>query len=102
MLASYADSVIFVVKADSTSVTLAQRNLSNIVASNEPLTGVVLNMFDPAAASRYYYGRGGYRYGYGRYGYGRYGYSGYQYSNYSSTSSGDYSSHEPESTGSSS
>jgi len=102
VLASYADSVIFVVKADSTSVTLAQRNLSNIVASNEPLTGVVLNMFDPAAASRYYYGRGGYRYGYGRYGYGRYGYSGYQYSNYSSTSSGDYSSHEAESPGSSS
>ena len=80
ILASYADSVIFVVKADSTPATVAQRNLANIIASNEPLAGVVLNMFDPNASSGYYgrdrYG-GAYNYGYSGYGYGGDGYSDY-------------------------
>lgn len=59
VLASYADSVIYVVKADATSATLARKGIASIVASNEPLTGVVLNMFDPkkvlgASGSKYY------------------------------------------------
>jgi len=37
ILASYADSVIYVVKADATSATQAQKGISSIVASNEPL-----------------------------------------------------------------
>jgi capsular exopolysaccharide synthesis family protein len=56
ILASYADSVIYVVKADSTSATAAQRGIARIVASNEPLTGVVLNQFDAKKASKFYYG----------------------------------------------
>ena len=93
ILASYADSVIFVVKANATPAPVAQRNLANIYASNEPLTGVVLNMFDPEAAAGYYgryrYG-GGYKYGYGGYrGYGGYGYSNYNYGGYK-----DYTSEE--------
>jgi Mrp family chromosome partitioning ATPase len=54
ILASYADSVIYVIKADSTSATQARKCVARILASNEPLTGVVLNQFDPKKASRYY------------------------------------------------
>ena len=58
ILASNADSVIYVVKADSTSATQAQKGIAGIVASNEPFTGVVLNMFDPKKAHGYF----GYKY----------------------------------------
>ncbi len=58
MLASNADSVIYVVKADSTSATQAQKGIASVVASNEPLTGVVLNMFDAKKARGY----SGYKY----------------------------------------
>jgi len=54
MLASYADALIFVVKADSTAATLAQKSVRQLLAANEPLTGIVLNHFDPSKASRYY------------------------------------------------
>ena len=53
ILASNADSVIYVVKADATSATQAQKGIASVVASNEPLTGVVLNMFDPKKAHGY-------------------------------------------------
>lgn len=62
ILASYADSVIYVVKADSTSATAAQRGIASMVASNEPLTGVVLNQFDAKKASKFYYGNKYYQY----------------------------------------
>ena len=57
ILASYADSVLYVVKADSTPVTQIQKGLASIVANNEPLTGVILNQFD-AKKARSYYGSG--------------------------------------------
>lgn len=63
ILASYADSVIYVVKADSTSATLVKKGIASIVASNEPLTGVVLNQFDTSKANKYYYGSKSYKYG---------------------------------------
>lgn len=66
VLASYADSVIYVVRADSTSVTQVKKGVQSIIASNEPLTGVVLNAFDAEKASRYYYGNGYYQ-NYGEY-----------------------------------
>ncbi|MFV8819135.1 GumC family protein [Haliea sp. E17] len=62
VLASYADSVVYVVKADSTPATAAQKAIASIVASNEPLTGVVLNQFDMRKASRYSYGGKYYQY----------------------------------------
>lgn len=62
VLASYADAVIYVVKADSTSATMARKGIERIVASNEPLTGVVLNQVDARRMSRYY-GGGDYYYG---------------------------------------
>lgn len=54
ILASYADSVIYVVKADSTSATQAKKGIQRIVASNEPLTGVILNQVDVKSSGRYY------------------------------------------------
>ena len=54
ILASNADSVIYVVKADATSASQAQKGIASVVASNEPLTGVVLNMFDPKKAHGYF------------------------------------------------
>lgn len=62
VLASYADSVIYVVKADSTSATQVKKSMASILASNEPLTGVVLNQFDITKASKYY-GSKYYKYG---------------------------------------
>ena len=54
VLAANADSVIYVVKADATSATAVQKGIASVVGSNEPLTGVVLNMFDPRKAHGYY------------------------------------------------
>lgn len=54
IISSYADSVVYVVKADATSATAANKGISAIIGSNEPLTGVILNYFDGAKASRYY------------------------------------------------
>ena len=62
VLSSYADSVIFVVKADSTPATQAKKCIASILGSNEPLTGIVLNQFDVRKASRYY-GSDYYQYG---------------------------------------
>ena len=62
VLASYADSVIFVVKADATAATQAKKCIASILASNEPLTGVVLNRFDERKAPGYY-GDDYYQYG---------------------------------------
>ena len=64
ILASYADSVIYVVKANSTPATQAQKGIASILGSNEPLTGVVLNQFDANRAGRYV---GGKYYQYGDY-----------------------------------
>lgn len=54
VLASYADSVIYVVNADSTSATLAQRGISSMKNSGAKVTGVVLNKFDSRKAGKYY------------------------------------------------
>jgi capsular exopolysaccharide synthesis family protein len=62
VLASYADSVVYVVRADSTPATQVQKGIASIVGSNEPLTGVVLNQFD-ARKSRGYYGESYYQAG---------------------------------------
>ncbi|TDG12896.1 polysaccharide biosynthesis tyrosine autokinase [Seongchinamella unica] len=54
VLASYADSVVYLVKADATPATQAQRGVASVIGSNEPLAGVVLTQFDARKASRYY------------------------------------------------
>lgn len=54
VLASYADSVVYVVRANSTPANLAARGIANVIGSNEPLTGVVLNAYIAPATSRYF------------------------------------------------
>ncbi|MFK8049246.1 MAG: GumC family protein [Halioglobus sp.] len=54
ILASYADSIIYVVNADSTSATLAQKGIASMQASNGNITGVVLNLVDSKKAGKYY------------------------------------------------
>ncbi len=71
VLASYADAVVYVVKADSTPYTLARNGIQRLQNSNTPIAGVVLNEFDPRKAAK----MGGDYYNYGGY-YDYYGYSG--------------------------
>ncbi|MFK7732996.1 MAG: GumC family protein [Pseudomonadales bacterium] len=56
VLGSYADSIIYVVKADSVSAPQVKKGLASLRASNQPITGVVLNQYDAKKASQYYYG----------------------------------------------
>lgn len=62
VLASYADSVIYVVKSDATYATHARKGIRRVVGFNEPLTGIVLNQFDAKKAGRYHYGSKYYEY----------------------------------------
>ena len=64
ILASRADSLLFVIKADATPYTLVRKALGRLVDSNLPLTGIVLNQFDAAKSAKYY---GGTYYQYGDY-----------------------------------
>jgi capsular exopolysaccharide synthesis family protein len=63
ILSSYADAVIYVVKADATPATAVQKGIASILGSNEPLAGVVLNHFNAKRASGYRYGVGYDQYG---------------------------------------
>ena len=54
MLASYADALIFVVKADDTTATLVKKSLLQLESASDRLTGVVLNHFDPSRTVKYY------------------------------------------------
>jgi capsular exopolysaccharide synthesis family protein len=55
VLASLADAVIYVVKADSTSTNDVQKGVAAILANNAPLAGVVLNQLDMKGAGKDYY-----------------------------------------------
>lgn len=55
VLASLADAVIYVVKADSTSTHDVQKGLAALQANNALLTGVVLNQYDLKGAGKDYY-----------------------------------------------
>ena len=68
ILATQADSLVYVVKADSTPASVVQKNLNLIRNSNLPLTGVILNRLN--AKNRPYYGKDGYYSGY-NYGQGK-------------------------------
>jgi len=63
VLSSYADAVIYVVKADATAATAAQKGIASIRGSNEPLAGIVLNHFNAKRASGPHYGSSYYQYG---------------------------------------
>jgi len=46
VLSTFADSIIYVVKSPTTSVTLAQKGISQLLQHNAPLKGVVMNYVD--------------------------------------------------------
>ncbi len=75
VLSQSANTVIYVVKADSTPYQLARNGIKRLNMSNAPLLGVVLNQLDLERAEKYYGEYSGYsRYrgykGYYAYGYG--------------------------------
>jgi polysaccharide biosynthesis transport protein len=72
VVASMADGVIYVSKAESTPYQIARKGLQRIRRADGHVIGVVLNQFDVAKAEKYY---GTYS-GYGKYGYGKAGYQG--------------------------
>ncbi|MNY24400.1 Tyrosine-protein kinase YwqD [compost metagenome] len=66
ILAIHADAQIYVIKSESTSVPLARRGVGQLLQSNSPVTGVVLNQVDIKKAQKHGYHYGGY---YDYYGY---------------------------------
>ena len=46
LICTFADSVIYVIKSQSTSVALAQKGINQLVQSGAPMRGVVLNQVD--------------------------------------------------------
>jgi succinoglycan biosynthesis transport protein ExoP len=75
VLSRLADTLLYVVKADSTPYPLARSGLKRLAMADAPILGVVLNQLDLERAEKYYgeysgYGRyrgykGSYAYGYG-------------------------------------
>jgi capsular exopolysaccharide synthesis family protein len=65
VLSSYADAVVYVVKADETPASLAVKGLQRLREVGAPITGVVLNKVDVDKNSRYGSYYAGYYQGYG-------------------------------------
>ncbi len=66
LLSTFADSVIYVVKSDSTACTLAEKGVGRLLQGSAPVTGIVLNQVDIEKAKKHGYEYGGY---YDHYGY---------------------------------
>ena len=66
ILATHADAQIYVIKSESTPVPLAQKGIGQLLQTNSPVTGVVLNQVDVKRAQKHGYHYGGY---YDYYGY---------------------------------
>ncbi len=69
IMATHANALIYVVKADSTPYHVAKSGIKRLQRANAPITGIVLNQLDIKKAAKY----GAYKY-YGGY-YDDYGYS---------------------------
>jgi capsular exopolysaccharide synthesis family protein len=78
ILSSHVNSLIYVVKADSTPYQVASSGIERLQKVGAPIAGVVLNQLDLRKADKYY-GYGKYS-AYGRYSYYKKGYSEYGYS----------------------
>ena len=66
MLGTLANSLIYVIKSDDTAIPLAVKGVGQLLQSNAPVTGVVLNQVDIQKAKKHGYNYGGY---YDYYGY---------------------------------
>lgn len=60
LLGTHADAVLYVVKANSTSVNLVKNGVGDLLQAGAPLTGVVLNQVDLNKQSYYNYSYAGY------------------------------------------
>ncbi|WP_295456485.1 polysaccharide biosynthesis tyrosine autokinase [uncultured Thiodictyon sp.] len=76
VLATYASTVIFVIKSEATPFPIIAKGIKQLQQLNAPLAGVVLNQVNVRKATKYGYGYGSGRYAYGGYG-GYYDYYGY-------------------------
>lgn len=68
VLSTLANSLIYVVKSASTAISLVEKGIGQLLQSNAPVNGVVLNQVDIQKAQRYGYSYGGY---YDYYGYSK-------------------------------
>lgn len=66
MLGTLANALIYVIKSDDTAIPLAVKGVGQLLQSNAPVTGVVLNQVDMQKAKKHGYNYGGY---YDYYGY---------------------------------
>ncbi|SDR82618.1 GumC family protein [Pseudomonas oryzae] len=66
VLATHANALLYVVKSEATAIPLVQKGVGQLLQSNAPVTGVVLNQVDIKKAQKYGYSYGGY---YDYYGY---------------------------------
>ncbi|WP_417778253.1 GumC family protein [Stutzerimonas xanthomarina] len=66
ILSTLADSLIYVIKSDSTHIPLVEKGVGQLLQNNAPVKGIVLNRVDIKKAQKYGYSYGGY---YDYYGY---------------------------------
>lgn len=66
VLSTFANSLIYVIKSDSTHIPLVEKGVGQLLQSNAPINGIVLNQVDIKKAKKYGYTYGGY---YDYYGY---------------------------------
>lgn len=67
VLSTFANAVIYVIKADDTAIPLAKKGVGRLLQNNAPMAGVVLNQVNISKAQKHGYSYGGY---YDYYGYG--------------------------------
>lgn len=66
VLSTFANSLIYVIKSDSTHIPLVEKGVGQLLQNNAPVSGIVLNQVDIKKAKKYGYSYGGY---YDYYGY---------------------------------
>jgi len=66
VLSTFADSLIYVIKSDSTHIDQVEKGVGQLLQNNAPVSGIVLNQVDIGKAKKHGYSYGGY---YDYYGY---------------------------------
>lgn len=60
VLATHAQTLLYVVRAASTPIPLVQKGIGQLLQNNAPVNGVILNQLDVEKAQKYGYGYGSY------------------------------------------
>ena len=66
VLSTFSDALIYVIKSDSTQIPLVEKGVGQLLQSNAPINGIILNQVDVQKAKKYGYTYSGY---YDYYGY---------------------------------